>query len=211
MQAFFELFIVALPAVFLVVDPVGIVPIFLSMTAGDTPDKIHKMAFRACVVAGSLLIFFAAFGGVIFKVFGITLSAFRIAGGILLLMTALDMLRARPSQTRTTPEEAAEGAVKEDVAIVPLALPLLAGPGSIATVMVLVSKGEGLGLVSLIPVLLSILITFVASYFVLRSAPLVQRLLKRSGVAIIQRVMGLILASIAVQFMFDGAKQLFAS
>lgn len=143
MRDLFSIFIVALPAVFFVVDPFGVVPIFLTITARDAPEKVRTMALRACLVGGGLLLFFALFGGLIFKVFGVTLGAFRIAGGILLLITSLDMLRGRTSQTKTSPEEEKEGAQKEDVAVVPLAIPLLAGPGSIATVMVLMSKGKG--------------------------------------------------------------------
>lgn len=201
-----SLFLVSLSAVFFVVDPIGVVPLFLAMTHSDPPEKVRSMALRACLVGCGLLSFFALFGGVVFKVMGVTLSAFRVAGGILLLITALDMLRARTSETRTSPGEAEEGATKDDIAIVPLAVPLLAGPGSIATVMVLMSKGQGI--LSAIPVVISILITFVASYFLLRAAVLVQRVLRQSGVAILQRVMGLILAAIAVQFIAEGARAL---
>ena len=202
-----SLFLVSLPAVLFVVDPVGVVPIFLAMTAGDSEEKMRSTARRACAVACALLLFFALFGGVIFKVFGISLGAFRVAGGILLLITALDMLRARASETRTTPGETQEGVVKEDVALVPLAMPLLAGPGAIATAMVLMARG-GDSLLSAVPVLVAIVLTFVVSYFVLRAASFVQRVLKRSGVAILERVMGLILAAIAVQFMADGGRDL---
>jgi len=201
-----SLFLVALPAVFFVVDPIGVVPIFLAMTARDTREKANAMAARACVVGAGLLVFFALFGTLIFKVFGVTLSAFRVAGGILLLMTAIDMLRAKQSPTKTTAEEEKEGEQKDDISIVPLAMPLLSGPGSIATVMVLMSKGKGI--VSGVPVLLSIAITFVASYFVLRGAAYLQKVLKASGVAILQRVMGLLLAAIAVQFMAEGGRDL---
>lgn len=202
-----SLFLVSLPAVLFVVDPVGLVPIFLAMTAGDSEEKIRNTARRACMVACALMLFFAVFGGVIFKVFGISLGAFRVAGGILLLITALDMLRARPSETRTTPSETQEGVIKEDVALVPLAMPLLAGPGAIATAMVLMARG-GEDLLSAVPVLVAIVITFLTSYFVLRAAGFVQRVLKQSGVAILERVMGLILAAIAVQFIADGGKDL---
>lgn len=200
------LFLVSLSAVFFVVDPIAAVPIFLAMTGNDPPEKTHRMALRACLVAGGLLIFFALFGGLIFKIFQVSLSAFRVAGGLLLLMTALDMLRAQVSSTRTTPREQQEGAEKDDIAIVPLAMPLLAGPGAIATVMVLMSKGETVA--SAVPVLLAIVITFVVSYFVLRAAGLVLKVLKQSGVAILERVMGLILAAIAVQFIAEGARDL---
>jgi multiple antibiotic resistance protein len=199
-------FLVSLSAIFFIVDPIGVVPIFLTMTAGDSNEKIRRTALRACLVAGALMLFFALFGGLIFKVFSVSLGAFRVAGGILLLITALDMLRARTSETRTTRTEEQEGAQKEDVALVPLAMPLLAGPGAIAAAMVLMARGDTW--VSAVPVLLAIVITFTVSYFVLRAAGLVQRVLKQSGVAILERVMGLILAAIAVQFIADGAREL---
>ena len=208
MVEWLSLFLVSLSAVFFVVDPIGVVPIFLAITAGDSEAKMRRTALRACLVAGGLLLFFAIFGGVIFQVFGVSLAAFRVAGGILLLITALDMLRARPSETRTSPSEEQEGVAKEDVALVPLAMPLLAGPGAIASAMVLMSKGGTPAMA--LPVLAAIVLTFVAAYFILRASHLVQRVLKQSGVAILERVMGLILAAIAVQFMADGAKDLLA-
>jgi len=206
MSDFISHFAVALPAVFFVVDPFGVVPIFLAMTVGDPQEKVSEMALRACVVAAGVLLFFAMFGGLVFKVLGVTLGAFKVAGGILLLITSLDMLRARPSQTRTSAPERTEATFKEDVAIVPLAMPLLAGPGSIATVMVLISKGRGI--VPVISVVLSIVLSLIASYFVLRAAVVVQRVLKRSGMAILERLFGLILAAIAVQFIGEGARDL---
>lgn len=199
-------FLVALSAVLFVVDPVGLVPIFLAITAGDSNEKIRRTALRACLVACGLMLFFALFGGVIFKVFGVSLGAFRVAGGILLLITSLDMLRARTSETRTTRTEEEEGVVKDDVALVPLAMPLLAGPGAIATAVVLMARGQTW--VSAVPVLAAIILTFIVSYLVLRAAGLVQRVLKQSGVKILERVMGLLLAAIAVQFIADGAREL---
>ncbi len=206
MTGYVSLFLMSLSAVFFVVDPIGVVPLFLAMTAGDSQEKMRRTAMRACLVACGMMLFFALFGGVIFKVFGVSLGAFRVAGGILLLITSLDMLRARPSETRTTPTEEQEGVVKEDVAIVPLAIPLLSGPGAIATAMVLMARGDTL--TSAIPVLAAIVLTFVASYFILRASGMIQRVLRQSGVAIVERVMGLILAAIAVQFIADGGKEL---
>ena len=207
MSNLFSFSLVALSAVFFVVDPLGVVPIFLAVTSGDSPEKMERTAFRASLTACGLLVFFALFGTLIFKVAGISLGAFRVAGGILLLITGLDMLRARQVETRTSLEEETEASEKEDVAIVPLAVPLLAGPGAIATVMVLMSHGKGL--VAAVPVLVAVLLTCVASYFILRAASLVLRVLGQSGVAILQRVMGLILCAIAVQFIADGARELF--
>lgn len=199
-------FLLSLSAVFFVVDPLGIVPIFVAMTRNDPPEKVRSMCLRACVVGCALLLFFALFGGFVFQIFGVSLSAFRVAGGLLLLITSLDMLRARPSATKTSPQETEEGVEKDDIALVPLAMPLLAGPGAIATVMVLMSKGNTA--LAALPVLISIIITFVATYYVLRGGGFVQRVLGQSGLAIMERVMGLILAAIAVQFIADGGRDL---
>ena len=117
------------------------------------------------------------------------------------------MLHARPAGTRTSPTETLEGAQKEDVAIVPLAVPLLAGPGAIASVMVLMSKG-GSSFTSAIPVLLAIVLTLLATFLILRGASFVERVLRQTGVAILERVMGLILAAIAVQFIAEGGRAL---
>ena len=157
-------------------------------------------------MAFGLLVFFALFGTLLFKVMGVSLAAFRVAGGVVLLITALDMLRARQSETRTSPGEAEEATEKEDVAIVPLALPLLAGPGAIATVMVLVSRGKGI--TNTLTVVGAVVVTMIATYLLLRAASLVQRVLGQSGVAIFQRVMGLLLAAIAVQFIVEGGRDL---
>jgi multiple antibiotic resistance protein len=196
-----------MPAVFFVVDPIGIVPIFLAMTRDDPEAKARSMALRACVVACALLLFFALFGRFLFQMFGVTLPAFRVAGGILLLITALDMLRARTSATKTSAEETEEGKQKEDIAIVPLAIPLLSGPGAIATVMVLMAKRPTV--LEALPVLASVVVTFIASYFILRGAGFIHRVLKQTGVAIVERVMGLLLSAIAIQFIADGARELF--
>src|SRR5258706_14215912 len=133
---------IALPAVFFVVDPPGAVPLYIAMSARDPRKKMLSMARRACIAGALLLFFFAFFGALIFKLFGVTLSAFRVAGGFLLLLTALDMLRGESSKTKTSEKETQEGAQKEDIAIVPLAMPVLSGPGSMATVMVLMSDQD---------------------------------------------------------------------
>ncbi len=203
-------FLIAMPAVLFIVDPIGVVPLFVAMTATDPADKCRAMALRACVAATGVLIFFALFGGVIFKIFGVTLAAFRVAGGLLLMLTALDMLRAQHPATKTSAVETQEGLEQNDIAIVPLAMPLLAGPGAIATVMVLMAEygatwvGGGI-------VIACIVITFLITYLLLRSAGAVKRVLKGTGIAILERVFGLILAAIAVQFVFEGGKALLAA
>src|SRR3954463_15725236 len=132
--------LVALSAVFFVIDPLASVPVFLTITAGDSVAQRRRTAFRAAFATWVTLSIFALAGGLIFKAFGISLGAFKIAGGIMLLLMSIDMMRAQPSPTRTTAEEQAEGRERDDVAIFPMAIPMLAGPGAIATVMVLMSR-----------------------------------------------------------------------
>ena len=146
-------------------------------------------------------------GTLIFKVFGVTLGAFKVAGGVLLLLTAIEMLRAQPQRTRVTPEETQEGFEKEDVAIFPLAIPLLAGPGSIATVTALMGRA-GRKLFA-VPVILSIALTCIASYLMLVAADRIARFLGVTGLNVMNRVIGLVIGALAVQFMFDGVRDTF--
>lgn len=199
--------VLSLSAIFFVVDPMGVIPIFMAMTAHDPPEKRRSMAFRASVAAFFILSTFAVAGTLIFRVFGITLGAFKVAGGILLLLTSIEMLRAQQQRTRTTPEEEKESSEKEDVAIFPLAIPLLAGPGAIATVMAMMGKAGRI--VFAVPVILSIAVTCVASYAMLVAADRIQRVLGVTGLNVMNRVIGLIIGALAVQFMFDGIKDTF--
>jgi multiple antibiotic resistance protein len=196
--------LVALSALFFVVDPIGLAPIFLTMTAGDSREKRIATAKKACLIFVGVLTIFTIGGGLIFQLLGVSLAAFKIAGGILLMLTALDMLRSKQSDTRTSGEEIGEAAQKDDVAIVPLAMPLLAGPGSIATVMMLAARAQTPWM--LIPVLLSVLIIAAATYYTLRAANVVDRWMGINGRAILERVMGLLLAAIAMQFVVDGIR-----
>lgn len=199
--------VVAFSAIFFVVDPIAVVPVFITITEGDSAEKRKSMAGRACIISAAILITFMLCGGLIFKLFSLTLAAFKIAGGILLSMTALDMLRSMPARTRTSGKEVTEAQAKPDVAIVPLAMPLLAGPGSIATVMVLVAQADHAWQMVLLAA--SILVTAQLSYLMLRAAGLVNRYLGNSGRAILERVMGLLLVAIAVQFLIGGVRDAF--
>lgn len=199
--------VVAFSAIFFVVDPIAVVPVFITITEGDSEEKRRQMARRACVITAAILLAFLVGGGLIFRLFSLTLAAFKIAGGILLLLTALDMLRSVTVRTRTSGKEVLEAAAKPDVAIVPLAMPLLAGPGSIATVMVLTAQAHKTW--QLVLLALSIVVTAAVSYLMLRAASLVNRFLGNSGRAILERVMGLLLVAIAVQFMIGGIREAF--
>lgn len=196
--------LVAFSAIFFVVDPLAVLPIFLAMTASESPAQKRATALRAAVTTGITLTVFATAGSLIFRFFGITLGAFKIAGGILLFLVALDMMQARPSRTRSTPEEEQEGIEKADVAIIPLAIPLLSGPGSIATVMVLMSRHHEL--VYAVPVYVSILLTTVLVWLMLRGAGWLERRLSKTFMNVVMRVMGLILAAISVEFVIAGVK-----
>jgi len=207
MKEWLSFSILSFSAIFFVVDPLGVIPVFIAMTGGDTPEKRRSMARRASITAFLILTLFACAGTLIFRVFGITLGAFKVAGGVLLLLTSIEMLRAQQQRTRVTPEEEREGAEKEDVAIFPLAIPLLAGPGSIATVTTLMSKAGRI--LFAVPVVLSIAVTCLASYLMLLAAERIQRLLGVTGLSVMNRVIGLIIGAIAVQFMFDGLRDTF--
>jgi multiple antibiotic resistance protein len=209
MPAAISSFFLTLIALLIVVDPIPVAPMFAAMTAGKSKVEVRAIARRASVAGALLLLFFTLFGGLLFKALRIELGAFRAAGGLLLLLTALDMLRARVSECRCTPRELKEGAAKDDISIVPLATPMLAGPGAIATVMMLVSERPGVG--GTLSIVAAVAITFVASYVVLRVAPLIGRLLGTSGTAMFQRIMGLLLAAMAVQFIADGVRRLLSS
>lgn len=191
-----------LTTLFFVVDPLAAAPIYLAMTAQDDADHRRRTALRAAVATFAILAIFAAVGSLIFRLLGISIGAFRIAGGILLFLLAVDMLRAQRSRQRTSPEEEIEGVDKADISLFPLAIPMLAGPGSISTVMLLTSRVEHYWHY---PVIFgAVAVTAVAVYYVLSGATRMERRLGKTGMNVMQRVMGLILAAIAVQFVIEG-------
>lgn len=199
--------VLCLGSIFAIVDPFAAVPIFLALTAGRTSDEAAVVARRASFTCMLVLLAFAAAGTVILGFFSITLPAFKVAGGVVLFAVGFEMLRARPSRTRSTEEEQVEAQSKEDVAFVPLGLPLLAGPGAIATVMVLSSKAGDLAHRS--AVILCVVMVSFATFLVLRSAAYVARALGQTGINLIGRVMGLILTATAAQFVLDGVREAF--
>ena len=198
--------VVAFSAVFFVVDPLAALPIFLAMTANETAVEKRRTALRAALTTGLTLTIFALAGGLIFRFFGITLGAFKIAGGILLFLVAVEMMQARPSRTRTTPEEEREGIDKQDVAIIPIGVPILSGPGAIATVMVLMSRHHSY--LYAIPVLGAIAVTAVLTWLCLRGASWIEQHLSKTFLKVVTRVMGLILAAIAVEFVIAGVREI---
>jgi MarC family membrane protein len=199
--------LVSLSAIFFVVDPFAAVPFFLALTRDDGPEKRRETALRASLTAGLVLATFAVAGAWIFSLLGISLPAFRIAGGVVLLLLAVDMIRTQPSRTRITEKEIEAGVDKEDVAIVPLGMPLLAGPGSIATVVVLMARAREGPWWHAMPVLGATAVTAGLCYLILSGAARVERVLGRTGLAILERAAGLLLVAVAVQFMLDGIRE----
>lgn len=204
MQTFLQFALVTFTSVLFIVDPIAVIPTYLVITQGQTSEQRRATARRACVAAAVLLITFAAAGRGIFSLFGITMPAFRIAGGLILWVVAMDMLHG----TRSTQEgtaEITEGRAKEDVALTPLAMPMLAGPGAISTVMVL--SGQARETPQLIAVYGSIVLTIAISWLTLRVGERLVLRMGQTGIRVMTRIMGLLLAAIAVQFVITGVRE----
>ncbi|MCC6681495.1 MAG: NAAT family transporter [Phycisphaeraceae bacterium] len=199
----------SLASVLFVVDPVGALPAYLVMTAGDDPAKRRRMALRAALTATIIMAVFAAAGTWLFNLFGLSMPAFQIAGGAILFLVAMDMIRARRS-TQESPPEVDEGIEKDDVAITPLAVPMLSGPAALAVVATLSAQADDWSRSAALYG--AIVVTGLTCYLTLRAAEPLFKLLGRAGVAVFSRVLGILLAGISVQFILDGlrAAQLFA-
>ena len=201
-RSLLQFFLVALSSIFFLVDPIATIPVFLVMTSEHGPRPRRRMARRAAITCFAVLAGFSLTGEFIFQLLGITLPAFQTAGGIILLLIGLDMVQARRSRTKEVPDEAEEATHKDDVGIVPLGVPMLAGPGAISTVIVL--TGQARGLPQTAAVLLAIAITATAAYIALATANQVRRHLSETGINIMTRMMGMLLMAIAIQFMATG-------
>jgi multiple antibiotic resistance protein len=201
-----EYFLLAASSLFVIVDPLAVIPAFIAMTAEDTPAARARTAKIACVVMTGVLLAFAFAGQSIFKYLGITLPAFQIAASITLLLVALDMLRAQRSRVSETREETDAGAEKTDIAVTPLAIPMLSGPGAISTVILLQSEAKtfwhGLILCG------CILLVSLVSYAILRMAAHGAKWLSPIALRVSTRIMGLLLSAVAVQFMLNALKTL---
>jgi multiple antibiotic resistance protein len=188
---------------FFIVDPFAAVPLFLSLTAKHGPAKRIRIARHASLWCGAILLVFAAAGSWILGLYGISLPALRTGGGIILLLVALDMVRTRRS-TQETPEEMKSAATRDDISLTPLAMPILSGPGAISTVIVLMGSAHGAGQVA--AVLVSVALVALLTYVILRLAGPLYRVMGDSGNRALMRLMGLLLAALAAQFILDGLK-----
>jgi multiple antibiotic resistance protein len=203
-----EYTLLALSSLFVIVDPLATAPLLLAMTPNDTPEQRSRMAGVACFTAAVVLLGFAFAGTELFRIFGITMPAFQIAASIILILIALDMLRVQRSRVQATTEETRAGAEKPDIAITPLAIPMLAGPGAISMTISLLNQAktaeQHMALYG------SILVVCLATYIVFRLAVRGARWLNPIALSITTRVMGLLLAAVAIQFMLNGIKEFHA-
>ncbi|CUH84941.1 MarC family protein [Thalassovita mediterranea] len=198
-------FITGFVTLFVIMDPIGLAPIFIALTHGMPRAKRRAIGLRACVIAGTLLSLFALGGEAVLGFVGISMPAFRIAGGILLFLTALDMLFQRRTKRREDQaEQAEEDDHTDDPSVFPLAMPLISGPGAIATVILLSGQIPGwAGLVSTLTIMsLVLIITLILFY----SAELLETALGKTGITVVTRLLGMLLAALSVQFVLDGLK-----
>lgn len=190
-------------AVFSVLNPIGAIPTLISLTTNYTPEERRKVIERSITVAGGVIIGFMFIGVYIFDVLGISISDFELAGGVLLFKVAFDMLQGKTSNTKLTADEEKESLSKDEIGVVPLGMPLLAGPGTITTTMIYFNL-RSTGLEDKIMVFIAVILVIISAFIVLRFSTLLFKRLGRTGSMIISRVMGLLLAAIGVEFMANG-------
>lgn len=191
----------AFVTLFVVIDPIGLTPIFIALTPGMTAQQRRAIAIRATIIAAGLLFLFAFLGEQVLGFIGISMPAFRIAGGILLFLTALDMLFERRTKRR---EDQAEVEDAPDPSVFPIAIPLIAGPGAIASIILLVGQAEGaLGMASVLGVMMGVLLIV---FLLFLSAPIIERALGKTGIIVVTRLLGMLLAALSVQFVLDGIR-----
>ncbi len=203
-----ELFLSAFVTLFVVIDPPGCAPIYASLTTGATAAQRRSMAIRAVGIAAAILLIFALWGKQLLHILGIELDSFRIAGGIMLFMIAMDMVFEKRTERRENrAQKIAETPQVEDVSVFPMAMPMIAGPGSIATVMLMMSRADGM--TERLVVLGAVGLTLVLMLGSLLAAGPIMALLGQKIEAVITRLLGVLLAALAAQFVIDGLKSSF--
>ncbi|MBX3400202.1 MAG: MarC family protein [Gemmataceae bacterium] len=194
--------VTAFVSILFLVDPPGTVPAFLALTANYTPARRRRTAFVAALAATLTMMGFALVGNALFRALNLTLPAFQIAGGIILFLVALDMIRSETGTAEHQPSEVEASATTGEVAITPLAVPLLAGPAALSTVAVLMARADGV--FQMASVFAAIAVTGLLCFVTFRLADPIQRRLGVTGIHVLGRILGLVLAGIAVQFVLDG-------
>jgi len=194
----------AFTTLFIIIDPIGLTPLFIALTQGMTPAQRRGVAIRACLVSAGLMAVFMLLGEAVLGFVGISMDAFRIAGGILLFLTALEMLFQRRQARKADSAAETVTEIEDDPSVFPLALPLIVGPGTITTLILLAGQAEGsTGLFAVAGVCLVVLIIVFLCFLI--AGPL-ERLLGKVGLNIVTRVLGMLLAALAVQFILDGLR-----
>jgi multiple antibiotic resistance protein len=196
----------AFATAFTIIDPIGMIPLTIGATATDTPQRRNAIIDQAVLVAGIVMLFMGVVGRAFLNYLGITLPAFMIAGGVFLFLIAIDMLFARPTGAKRTDAEVREAAEVENPAVFPLAVPMIAGPGTIATVLLLVNLAHGDRL-ELAIVALAYACALAATWVCMRGSVLLLRVMGNTGVHVITRLLGIILGALAVQFVLNGLVQ----
>jgi multiple antibiotic resistance protein len=189
-----------------IINPLSVVPMYLGLTHGYTPEHRRRVLRTGLVTAFFVLAAFALLGGTIFQIFGITIHAFRIAGGIIFFGIGMDMLQARRSRGKATEEEERDGRTKENVGVTPLGIPMITGPGAITTVMVLMTQADSPERVAV--VIGAVVVVLAISGAALFAAPRLVKFFGNTGLSVMTRLMGLLVTVIGVQFVIDGARPL---
>jgi multiple antibiotic resistance protein len=196
----FEFLMSSAIALFVIIDPFSVIPIYLSLTESHTVKEKRSIRLKATLIGGSILVLFAISGMGIFNLFGITLHAFQIAGGLLLLILGFEQLGANRKSVKEDEEQ--ELMQKDDISVFPLATPLLAGPGAISTVILYAGKAHDV--MSSTVLIIAIILTMIATYLILATGPLLLRMLGKTGLNLLTRLMAIILTAIAIQFVLNG-------
>ncbi|MDQ2872227.1 MAG: MarC family protein [Candidatus Eremiobacteraeota bacterium] len=196
----------AFATAFTIIDPIGMIPLTLAATAAAPSEKRREIVDEAVLVGGGVMLVMGLVGHAILNYLGITLPAFMIAGGVLLFLIAIDMLFARPTGAKRTPDEEREAAATDNPAVFPLAVPMIAGPGTIATVLLLVNlaKGDRLDLLIVVAAYAAALLV---TWFCMRGSTFLLRIIGNTGVHVVTRLLGIILSALAVQFVLNGLMQ----
>ena len=202
-----DFLILSITSLIALINPIGIIPIYLNIIENFNEQDQREITFKAILIAFIILIVFAILGTFIFDFFNLTIYGFKIVGGILFFRIGLNMLESKISRIKSTPKEEEEALNKEDVTYTPLAIPLIAGPGAITSVMLLSQKVSTLS--QKILFILSIIICVTITYMILLASKKLSKKIGTSGIRIIQRIMGIILMVIAIQFIFDGLSLIF--
>ncbi|WP_223421183.1 MarC family protein [Tateyamaria pelophila] len=193
--------ITAFVTMFVVIDPIGLAPLFVALTQGVPEKQRRRIAMRACAIGMAILIMFALFGEAVLGFIGISMPAFRVAGGILLFLTALDMLFERRTKRR---ENQTEEEDFDDPSVFPIAIPLIAGPGAIASVILLTGQKPGIEGLALVLAITALVLGVVMLLFL--GSSLLERALGKTGITVVTRLLGMLLAALSVQFVLDGLR-----